>query len=161
MKRYDTDSPTQVSTEHRERRDMAVTIVSTTDGLGNGRADVDNTKLGAPLHLVAEWHSVGDHQGGEDASVQGLNGIARQNTVGNKGQHRLGAVLLEHRGSLDQSAAGISHVVNENGNLVLNVADKDHATDNVWPGALLVDESESGVEVIGNRGSALGTAGIG
>lgn len=41
-------------------------------------------------------------------------------------------------------------LTNEDSNLVLDIANKNHATNNIWPGALLVDQGEGSVEVIGN-----------
>lgn len=59
--------------------------------------------------------------------------------MGDEGQDRLGPVLLEHRSSLDQGAASVGHVVNEDGNLVLHVTDENHAADDIGTGAFLVD----------------------
>jgi len=52
-------------------------------------------------------------------------------------------------------------LTNENRNLVLDVTDQNHATNNIWSRALLVDQGESCVQVIGNRGGALGATSIG
>lgn len=37
-------------------------VVGTANGLCNRGADVNNTQLGATLHLVAKRHRVGDHE---------------------------------------------------------------------------------------------------
>lgn len=58
-------------------------------------------------------------------------------------------------------AASVGHVVDENGDLVLDITDENHAADLVGSRALLVDESEARVEAIGNRRSTLGAACIG
>lgn len=58
------------------------------------------------------------------------------------------------------SSAGVGHVVDENGDLVLDVTDEDHATNDVGSGALLVNQSKGRVEAIGNRGGTLGTTSI-
>lgn len=59
------------------------------------------------------------------------------------------------------SATGVGHVVNKNGDLVADIADKNHATNNVGSGSLLVDESETGVQAVSKRCSTLGSTGIG
>ena len=50
----------------------------------------------------------------------------------------------------DERAAGVGHVVYEDGDFVLYVADEDHAGDFVGARALFVDEGEAEVEAVGN-----------
>ena len=52
-------------------------------------------------------------------------------------------------GGFDQSAARVGHVVDEDGDFVLDVADEDHAGDFVGARALFVDEGEAEVEAVG------------
>lgn len=59
------------------------------------------------------------------------------------------------------SSASISHVVNENGNLVLDITNEDHAADNVGTRSLLVDEGKGRVETVSDGCGTLGTTGIG
>lgn len=59
------------------------------------------------------------------------------------------------------SSAGIGHVVDENGRLVLDIADEDHATDDVGAWALLVDQGKGRVETVSNRGGALRATRVG
>ena len=125
------------------------------------------------VNLVTERDGVGADKSLEDTAVKVLNGVTREDTVGNKSKDGLGAVLLEDGGSLAESAASVGHIVDKNGDLVLDVTDKNlshesvfqsndptssellsyHATNDVGTGALLVDEGETSVKVIGNRGS--------
>jgi hypothetical protein len=56
---------------------------------------------------------------------------------------------------LDQSAACVGHIVDENGNSVLNIADKDHTGDFVGAGALFVDEGEAEIEAVGDGGCSV------
>ena len=160
------------------------------DGLSDGGADVNNTQLGAPFNLVTKRDRVSNDERLEDTAVEGLDGVAGQDAVGDQGKDRLGAVLLKDSSRLHQGAAGVGHVIycsvrtlllgpnweppvlpltNQDRDLVLDVANKNlrttcqwksrvpdgqsrphHATNNVGPGALLVDQSERGVKVIGN-----------
>ena len=50
----------------------------------------------------------------------------------------------------DERAACVCHVVDEDRDLVLDVADEDHAGDFVGARALFVDEGEAEVEAVGN-----------
>jgi hypothetical protein len=58
-------------------------------------------------------------------------------------------------------ATGVGHVVNKNGDLVADITNKNHATNDVRSGSLLVDESEAGVQAVSKRCSTLGSTGIG
>lgn len=136
-------------------------VVCAADGFSDGWGDIDNADLGAPFNLVTKRHGVGADKSLEDTIVEVLSGVTGENTVGNESKDGLGAVLLEDGSSLAESAASVGHVIDKDGNLVLDVTDKNHATNNVGAGALLVDKSEAGVEVVGNGGSTLGATSIG
>ena len=72
------------------------------------------------------------------------------------GHDLAGAVVHDGFGGLDQRAAGVGHVVDEDGNAVAHVADEDHAGDFVGAGALFVDEGEAEVEAVGDGGCSVG-----
>lgn len=78
-----------------------------------------------PFNLVTERDSVGADKSLEDTAVKVLNGVTRENTVGDKSKDGLGAVLLEDGSSLTESAASVGHVIDEDGDLVLDVTDKN------------------------------------
>jgi hypothetical protein len=46
-------------------------------------------------------------------------------------------------GGFDERAAGVGHVVDEDGDFLLDVSDEHHAGDFVGAGALFVDEGEA------------------
>lgn len=54
-----------------------------------------------------------------------------------------------------ERAAGVCHIINEDGDSVLHVADKHHARDFVGAGTLFVDEGEAEVEAVGDRGCSV------
>lgn len=58
------------------------------------------------------------------------------------------------------SSAGISHVVNQNGNLVLNIANQDHATNDIGARSLLVDQRKPDIQTISDGGCSLGTTSV-
>lgn len=97
------------------------TVVGASDGLGNGRADIDDTELGAlpivssvkgsvritttyALNLIAQWDGVGDDQGFEDAAVECLDGVAGQDAMSDQGKYGFGAILLQNSRRLDEGA---------------------------------------------------------
>ena len=61
---------------------------------------------------------------------------------------------------LTYSATSISHIVNQDGDLVLDVTDEDHAADNVRTRSLLVNKSEASVQAVSQRSSTLGATGV-
>ena len=146
--------------------------------LGQCRADINGLDLVASLLLVAQWDSVADNDAGtplakscsrgrlnpfkarwmyiplQAAAVQVLNCLSGKNTVHNDGVDFEGAVLHHGLGGLGESAAGVGHVVDDDGNLVLDITDKDHARDFVGTGTFLVNEGELQVEAIGNGSGA-------
>lgn len=67
----------------------------------------------------------------------------------------LGAVLHHGIGGLDERAAGVGHVVDDDGDLVLDITDEDHAGDFVGTGTFLVNQSELEVEAIGNGSGSI------
>jgi len=126
------------------------TIVGTATSLSEGGADIDGLDAVALLLLVGMGDSVGDDQTAETAAVQVFDGLAGQDAVHDDGVDFLGAVLHNGVGGLDERAAGIGHVVNDDGNLVLDVADQDHAGDLVGTGTFLVNQGELEIEAIGD-----------
>ena len=61
---------------------------------------------------------------------------------------------------LTYSATSISHIVDQDGDLVLDVTDEDHAADNVGTGSLLVNKSEASVQAVSQRSSTLGATSV-
>ena len=89
----------------------------------------------------------------EAATVEVLNCLSRKNTVHNDGVDLGGTVLHDSFGGLGERAAGVGHIVDDDGNLVLDITDKDHAGDLVRAGTFLVNERELQVQAISNGSS--------
>jgi hypothetical protein len=80
--------------------------------------------------------------------------------MGDNSVHLLGAILLQRRGRLVQRAARICHVVDQDGDLTLDVADERHTPDDVGARPFLVNQGEARVEAVSKRSSTLSAAGI-
>jgi len=89
----------------------------------------------------------------ETAAIQVLDGLSGENTVHNDGVNLECTVLHNSVGGLGESAAGVGHIVDDDGNLVLDITDKNHAGDLVGAGTFLVNESELQIQTIGNSSS--------
>ena len=93
--------------------------------------------------LVLMRHRVGDHQTAELAPVDRLDGLPAQDTVSDDGDDLLGAMTNHCIGGIRERAARVGHVVNQYGNLVLDVSHEDHARHFIGPRPLLVNEGEA------------------
>lgn len=129
--------------------------MSSADGFGEGGGDVDDAQLAAAVDLVAEGDGVGDDDLAEAAVVEDGDGVAAEDAVGDDGDDLAGAVVLDRLGGLGEGAAGVGHVVDEDGDLVDDVADEHHAADDVGARALLVDQGEAAVQAVGDGGGAV------
>lgn len=138
-----------------EKETNRLSVVSTTTSLGQRGANVNSLNAIAGLLLFGVGDGVGHHQTTQAALVQVLNGLTREDTVNNNGVHFLGAVLHNSVGGLDEGTAGVSHVIDDDGDLVLDVSDKDHAGDLVGASTFLVDQSELKVKTVGNSSSTV------
>ena len=125
-------------------------------GLAQCRADVDGLDLITLLLLLGMGDGVGHDQSAQAAAVEVINGLAGQDAVHHNGIDLLGTMLHDGVGSLDEGATGIGHIVNDNGNLVLNVTDEDHAGDLVRTRTFLVDEGKLQIEAVGNTRRSVG-----
>ena len=105
--------------------------------------------------LLLMRHRVRDHDPTQATPVQGFQRIAAENTVRDDGDDLVRAVLHDGVGGLDERAAGVGHVVNEDGGFATDVADEDHAGDFVGARPLFVDEGETEVEPVGDGGSSV------
>jgi len=75
--------------------------------------------------------------------------------MGNNSDDFTGFMRHDCFGCFDEGAAGIGHVVNEDGDFVFDIADEDHAGDFVGTGTLFVDEGEAEVETVGDGGCSV------
>lgn len=134
----------------REEEANGLSVMSTTASLGQRGADINRLDLIASFLFLGVGNSVGHNQTVQTATVKVLDSLAGENTVDDNGVDFLGTVLEDSVGGLDEGATGIGHVVDDDGDLVLDVTDKDHAGDLVGAGTLLVDEGELQVEAVSN-----------
>ena len=125
-------------------------------GLAQCRADVDGLDLITLLLLLGMGNGVGHDQSAQAAAVEVINCLAGQDAVHHNGIDLLGTVLHDGVGSLDEGAAGIGHIIDDNGNLVLDVANEDHAGDLVRTRTFLVDEGKLQIEAVGNTRRSVG-----
>lgn len=121
----------------------------------HSRRDIKRDNPVAQLLLLLVRYGVGHDQVLELAVVDLLDGVAAEDAVGDDGDGGFGAVLDNHVGGLAQRAAGVGHVVDDDGGAVFHVADQHHAADLVGARALLVDEREADVEVVGDGGRSV------
>lgn len=103
------------------------------------RRNIHNPKPITHLDLSLQWHRIRNHHSTQLALIKIFNRIPAQNAMCDDSYNFPSFVGHDGLGGFDQSAAGIGHVVDENGDLVLDVADENHAGDFVGACALFVD----------------------
>ena len=115
------------------------------------RRDVDGHDPVAQLLLLFVRDRVGDHQVLQLTVVDLVDRVAAEDAVCYNRNGRCCAVLDDNVGCFAKCTASVRHVVHDDRNATLHVTNQDHAADFVRSGALLVDEGELGVEVVGDR----------
>lgn len=111
-------------------------------------ADIDRLDLIASLLLVAMRHRICDHNSTQFAPVEGFDCISAQNAVRDDGHHFSRAIRHDGIRCLDQSAACVCHVVDEDGNAVLHVANEHHAGNLIGPGSFFMNKCEAEIKAI-------------
>lgn len=117
--------------------------------LGKGRTNIHRLQPITKRLLLLMRHRIRHHDSTKLTPVQRLDGIATQDAVRDDSHDFFGAVLHHGVGGFDERAASVGHVVDEDGDAVLDVADEHHAADFVGAGAFFVDEGEAEVEAVG------------
>lgn len=80
-----------------------------------------------------------DHQLTQLTPIHLCTRRAAEDAMRDDRHHLLRAIRHEHVGSLDERAAGVCHVVDQDRDAAVDVADERHARDFVRLGPLLVD----------------------
>lgn len=137
----------------REEEANGFTVMSTTTSLSKGRANIDSLNAITLLLLLSVGNGVRHDETAKTAAVQVLNSLSGENAVDDDSVYFLRAVLHDSVSGLDERTAGISHIVNDNCDLVLDISDKDHAGNLIGASTFFVDESELQIEAVGDAGS--------
>lgn len=119
------------------------------------RTNIHNPQFITPLPLITQGHRIRHHDRTKTTIIQGLYSIPAQNAMGDDGDDFAGAVRHYGFGGFYQSAAGIGHVVDEDGGFGGYVADERHAGDFVGARAFFVDYCEAEVEAVGDGGCSV------
>ena len=128
--------------------------------LRQGGTNINSLQLPTALLLLLMRHSIADNKPAELAIIDDLDRIAGQDAVGDDGEDLSRAVVHDRVGGFGQRAARVGHVIDEDGDLVFDVADEDHARDFVGALALFVDQGEGEVEAVGYCCCSVGGKGV-
>src|SRR5688500_9236846 len=101
---------------------------------------------------------IGDHDLLEWRGLDPVHGGAGEDGVHAAGEDAAGALALEPAHRLHERARGVDHVVDDDGVLVLHVADEVHGHRRSRLVAPLVDDGEARVETLGDGARALHAA---
>jgi hypothetical protein len=134
----------------RKQKTHTLPIMRPANRLRKRRTNIHNPQPLTAFNLLPKRDRIRNHNSTQTTPIQRLNRIPAQNPMRDNSYHL--SRFMRHycfRG-FDERAASIGHVVYEDGNFVLYVADEDHAGDFVGARALFVDEGEAEVEAVGN-----------
>ena len=118
------------------------------DNLCQNDPNVNHLKFPTPGHVLLLGQRVGDDEFRQRALFDYFQRSSAQDAVCHDRIYALCPGLCELFGGEGEGAAGVRHVVYENRDLILYVADEDHARDLVGLFALLVEEGEIDSESI-------------
>lgn len=129
------------------------------------------------VFLNKELLTICDNEIRQAGLINGIDGIATQNTVGNNGEDLLRAMLVNRLCCLGElswisisqrvypkpayRSTSVGHVIDEDSHFVLDITNEDHAANDIGSRSLLVDESKRRIKAIGNRRCTLGTTSVG
>ena len=123
---------------------------------GKRRADVDRCDLVTDFFLLLVGDGVRNDNTAEAAVIDVVDGVTGEDTVDDNGVDFLSTVLHDGVGSLDEGSTSVGHVVDDDGNLVLDVTNKHHSGNFVGTRALLVDQGELRIQPVGDSGGTVG-----
>lgn len=139
-----------------EQKTHTLPIMRPPTSLRQRRRNINRPQLATSPHLLLRTrHRIRHHHQPQPTPVQRLDRVPAQDTVRDDGDDFGGAVGHDGVGGFDEGAAGVGHVVDEDGDFVGDVADEDHARDFVGASAFFVDEGEAEVETVGDGGCAV------
>lgn len=95
------------------------------------------------------WYRIRDHNLLQLTAIQLIDGIAAQNAMSDNGDCVPGAMLNHNIGGFHERSTCVCHVVDDDGGLVFDVADKNHFGHLVGSGPLFVDQGEGDVKGVG------------
>jgi hypothetical protein len=140
-------------------------MVYTSDSLGEDITDFEDLELGASRFVFGLVDCIGHNDLVECASVDALDGVSAQDTVGNECKHLGRAFLLEQFRSAGDCVGSIRQIIDEDGSAVRDISDQHHGrilpVVNLGRSSLFVDERERHAERVGNGGRTLRTARVG
>lgn len=131
-----------------------LSVVCATDGLGQCTGNVNGIQLGADLLLVLVRDSVCNNNLSQNTVVNDLDSLAAENTMCDNGIDLDGTVLSKGLGGQSEGTASISHIIDQDGDLSLDISNQHHPGNLVGLLTLLVDQSKVQVEAISNRSSS-------
>lgn len=136
----------------RKQEANRLSVVCPAASFGERRADIDRCDLVADFFLLLVGNGVRNDDTAEAAVVDVIDGVTGEDAVDDNGVDFLSTVLHDGVGGLDEGSASISHIVDDDGNLVLDVTNKNHSGNFVGTRALLVDQGELRIQPVGDSG---------
>lgn len=168
-----------------EKNADRLSVVNTTDRLGKNATNLQNLEFWASSLVLLLWNRVGNNDLVNSRGIKAGQGISGEDTVGDQRIDIGSTLALDKLGSTGDSVAGISQIIDDDGNTACNISDKHHSGilaigDACWATLLdiilvialgtgfkphrklayLVDKSEVHLQAVCNSSSTLGSTGV-
>lgn len=110
-----------------EKNADRLSVVNTTDRLGKNAANLENLEFWASSLVLLLWNRVGNNDLVNSGGVEAGQSISGEDTVGNQRIDVGSTLALDKLGSTGDSVAGISQIIDDDGNTTCNISDKHHS----------------------------------
>lgn len=140
----------------RKQEANRLSVVCPAASFGERRANIDRCDLVADLFLLLVGNGVRNDDTAEAAVVDVVDGVTGEDTVDNNGVDFLSTVLHDGVGGLDEGSTSVCHIIDDDGNLVLDVSNKYHSGNFVGTRAFLVDQGKLRIQPVGDSGGTVG-----
>lgn len=111
-------------------------------------------------HVSVLWNCVCNDDGLKACIVDPWDGWSREDSMSENGIHSGRTGFHQLLGGMTNGSTGVGHIVNQDCDAVLHIADQNHWSDFVGLLALLVDQREFNVQTIGDRCDTFSATGI-
>src|SRR5437667_661806 len=103
-------------------------------------------------------NSISDNNASQKAAVERFYRPSAENSVCDDGDDFFGSVVHDCTSRFDEGPASICHIIDNDGDPILNVPDKHHSRYLVGSRTFFMNEGELKIETVGHGSSPLGTS---
>jgi len=118
--------------------------------LCQGRPNIDRLNLVTNALLILMWHCIRNDNSTQTALPNNIDRLSREYPMHHNRIYFDCTIRLECFSGLGERAAGIGHVVHEDGDFAVDIAHQGHFRDFVCAETFFVDECKGEIETVGD-----------